>query len=245
MNEDGKTARGRRFHTTQWTVVCAAQQATEASRTAALEALCRAYWYPLYAYVRRRGYSAAEAEDLTQEFFCHLLAKNSLKSANQHRGKFRTFLLVSMKRFLITEWRHAHTQKRGGNYRFVPIDTGWAEASYHHEPVDHVTPDALYERRWALLIVERALTAVRRDMEQSGKSRLFNALKDALLGNPTEQSYAAVAGEFALSEGAVKSTVHRLRKRFRAHLIRIIADTVHSDEDIDEEIQHLIAVFSQ
>ncbi len=236
---------GHRFHTTKWTLVCAAQQTDVASRTSALEALCRAYWYPLYAYVRRRGHSPAEAEDLTQEFFRHLLAKDSLRSADQHKGKFRTFLLVSMKRFLVTEWRRAHAQKRGGEYAFVPIDSGWAEASYHHEPVDNVTPDALYERRWALLILERALTAVRLDMEQSDKGRLFEALKDALLSNPTERSYAEVGHEFGLSEGGVKSAVHRLRKRFRDHLTRIIAETVHTEEDIDEEIQHLFSVFSR
>ena len=244
MSEQGKTSKGGRFETTRWTWVCAAQGAEEPSRASALEELCRTYWYPLYAYVRRRGKSAAEAEDLTQEFFRRLLEKDYLKAADQDKGKFRTFLLVAMKRFLANEWHRARAQKRGGEYAFVPIDTGWAEEMYHHEPVDRVTPESLYERRWALLMLERALGAVREDMERSGKGPLFESLKDALTGNPTEQSYAEVAEEFGLSEGAVKATVHRLRGRFRKHLREIIADTVRDDEDVEDEIQHLFSVFS-
>ncbi len=185
-----------------------------------------------------------EAEDLTQEFFRRLLEKDYLKAADQHKGKFRTFLLVALKRFLANEWHRAHAKKRGGEYRFVPIDTGWAEQMYHHEPVDHTTPESLFERRWALLVLDRALTAVREDMERSGKGPLFEALKDALIGSPSPKSYAQVGEAFGLSEGAVKATVHRLRARFRKHLRAIIADTVHSEEEIDEEIQHLCAVLS-
>lgn len=244
MSEQGNPAKGGRFDTTRWTWVCAAQETNGPSRAAALEELCRAYWYPLYAYVRRRGNSAEEAEDLTQEFFRRLIEKDYLKAADQHKGKFRTFLLVAMKRFAANEWHRARAQKRGGEYMFVPIDAGWAEDMYHHEPVENVTPESLYERRWALLILERTLNAVREDMERAGKGALFEALKDALASSPKEHTYAEVAEQFGLSEGAVKATVHRLRGRFRKHLRAIIADTVRDDEDVEDEIQHLFSVFS-
>ena len=242
--ESGKTAVGGRFETTRWTVVCAAQDLEGTSRTQALETLCSAYWYPLYAYVRRRGYPAAEAEDLTQEFFRRLIEKDYLKAADQQKGRFRTFLLVAMKRFLANEWHRAHAKKRGGGIQFVPIDTGWAEQMYHHEPVDNTTPESLYERRWALLVLDRALTAVREDMEQTGKGQLFAALKDALVGSRAGPSYAAVGEAFGMSEGAVKTTVCRLKKRFRRHFRAIIADTVETDADVDEEINHLRSVLA-
>jgi RNA polymerase sigma-70 factor (ECF subfamily) len=224
--------------------VCAAQESGEEARAAALETLCGAYWYPLYAYVRRRGYPASESEDLTQEFFRRLLEKDYLKAADQEKGKFRTFLLVAMQRFLANEWHRAHAAKRGGGCTFVPIDADRAEAMYHHEPADQTTPESLYERRWGLLVLERALAAVRQDMEQCGKAALFEALKDALTGSPTGRTYEQIGAEFGLSEGAVKATMHRLRARFRAHIREVIAETVRNTEDVDEEIRHLFSVFS-
>ena len=233
-----------RFVTTRWTLVCAARDGEAPSSAAALEDLCRTDWYPLYAYARRRGYSAPEAEDLTQEFFRRLIEKHYLKAADHEKGKFRTFLLVAMKRFLAKEWHRSQARKRGGGQAHFSIDAAWAEEMYHLEPVDRVTPESLYERRWALLVLERALAAVRHDMEQAGRGDLFEALKDALTGNRTTQSYAEIGSAFQLSEGAVKATVHRLRKRFRKHLHEVIADTVREDEDVEEEIRLLFSVFA-
>ena len=202
------------------------------------------YWYPLYAYVRRRGTRAEEAKDLTQEFFHRLLAKDYLRAADREKGKFRTFLLVAMKRFLANEWHRSIAQKRHPGQPFVPIDQGWAEEAYHHEPADEITPEKLYERRWAMLLLERAMEDVRKEMKKLGKMPLFDALKHSLGGDSSSASYAVIATTFNMTEGAVKAAAHRMRKRFRGHLHAAIAETVTSPEEVEDEIRHLFSVFS-
>jgi RNA polymerase sigma-70 factor (ECF subfamily) len=222
-----------------------AQDKDASACDAALEDLCQSYWYPLYAYVRRRGYSMEEAQDLTQEFFFRLTSKDYLRSADREKGKFRTFLLVAIKYFLANEWHRANAQKRGGGRIIVPIDQGWAEDTYHVEPVDDVTPESLFERRWALLLLERALSAVENDMASANKKVLFDGLKHTLTGASGGDTYSKIAAELDMTENAVKAAAHRMRGRFRSHLRTAIEETVSSKEEVEEEIQHLFKVFSK
>lgn len=240
------SARGSSFQTTRWTLIHAAQDDDdEAGRVSALESLCTTYWYPLYAYVRRRGYSAQDAEDLTQGFFLRLLDKDWLQAADREKGTFRTFLLVAMKRFLANEWHRDHAQKRGGFAFTVPIDQGWAEDQYQYEPKDHVTPDMLYERRWAITLLQQAVERVRNEMDRAGRLPLFHALKGTLTGDPDTRTYAELAADFGMTESGVKAAAHRMRGRFRHHVRGLVADTVNTPEQIEEELQHLFSVFSR
>jgi RNA polymerase sigma-70 factor (ECF subfamily) len=234
-----------KFLTTRWTLVCSARGVEETARASALEDLCRMYWYPLYAYVRRRGHSAEEAKDLTQEFFYRLLAKDYLQAADREKGKFRTFLLVAMQRFLANQKQHAHAQKRDPGKPLIPIDQGWVEETYFHEPVDDVTPETLYERRWALLLLERAMEEVRKQMAELGKESLYDALNHAVGGPGEPKPYAEIARDFGISESAVTHMARRMRKRFRDHLRTAIAETVASREEIEDEIQHLLSILSR
>lgn len=233
-----------RFQTTRWTMVCHARDRSDPGCSAALNDLCRTYWYPLYAYVRRRGYAVAEAEDLTQEFFYRLLSKDYLRSADPAKGRFRTFLLVAMKRFLAKEWRSSQAAKRGGGRALVPIDSAWAESTYRHEPVDKLTPEMVYERRWAMSVLEQALETVRKSMEQADKQALFEALKHTLIGDPALQTYVEVARDLNMTEEAVKSAAHRLRRRCGDELRVVIAETVKRPEEIEEELRHLFSIFA-
>jgi RNA polymerase sigma-70 factor (ECF subfamily) len=233
------------FLTTRWTLVISAQGVEDTARAAALEELCRMYWYPLYAYVRRRGHSAEEAKDLTQEFFYRLLSKDYLQAADRDKGKFRTFLLVAMKRFLANEWHRAHSRKRNPGIPLVPIDQGWAEDTYFHEPVDEMTPEKLYERRWALLLLERAMGEVRKQMAESGKESLYEALNHTVGGPGSPKPYAEIARDFDMSENAVMQAAHRMRNRYRDNLRAAIAETVASPDEIEEEIQHLLSILSR
>lgn len=235
---------GARFETTRWTMVCSAQGVEETLRASALEDLCRLYWYPLYAYVRRRGHTAEKAKDLTQEFFYRLLSKDYLKAADREKGKFRTFLLVAMKRFLANEWRHEIAQKRHPGKPLVPIDQGWAEDTYFHEPVDDVTPETLYERRWALLLLKRTMNEVRDQMAALGKGDLYEALNHTLGGAGPAKPHAEIAKALGMTENAVTQAAHRMRKSYREKLRAAIAETVASPDDIEDEVQHLLSLFS-
>ena len=210
----------------------------------ALETLCRTYWYPLYVYVRRQGQSPHDAQDLTQEFFARLLEKKYLRLADPDRGKFRAFLLKSLKHFLVNEWEKARTQKRGGGEYVIPLDAEVAESRYAAEPARALTLDQAYEKRWAVTLLEAVLADLRESYAASGRLPAFEALKAFIWGDQTTLSYAEVAARLGLTEGAVKVAVHRLRNRYRELLRAEVAKTVATPGEVDEELQHLIAVLT-
>ncbi len=200
--------------------------------------LCRIYWYPLYAFIRHRGHAAHDAEDLTQEFFARLLDKHFLASADREKGRFRTFLLMAVKRFLANEYDAAQARKRGGGQRIVPFEGLQPEARYHQEPADNLTPERLFEQQWALTLLDQVLARLQAEMTAGGKAALFESLKGHLAGS-REESYAATAARLGMNEGAVKVAVHRLRRRYRELLHDEIAHTVATPEEIEDEIRYL------
>ena len=232
------------FTTTHWSVVLAAGGGDSPGGVAARENLCRAYWYPLYAYVRRTGHEPQDAEDLTQEFFARLVSRNDLAQVRRERGKFRSFLLAALKHFLANEWRNAKRLKRGGGHTAVPIDTGNVETRYGAEPADNLTPDRIFERRWALTLLEQSLAQVRQEYSTPKRTELFEALKVFLVGGTHLPTYNEIASSLGLREDTVKMTVHRLRKQYREILRQEVAHTVSSPAEIDEELRYLFAVLS-
>jgi RNA polymerase sigma factor (sigma-70 family) len=233
------------FVTTHWSLVLAARRSDSTRAQAALASLCRTYWYPLYAYVRRRGYGAHDAQDLTQEFFARLLAQGWLGQADRERGRFRTFLLSAMSHFLANEWDKARAQKRGGAVLLVPLQLDEAETRYGHEPADPFTPEQAYERRWALALLDEVLNRLQQECAADGKAQLFERLKPCLVGERENQPYQALAAQLGLSEGAVKVAVLRLRRRYRQLLRDEIANTVATKGEIEEEMHHLFAVLAR
>ena len=211
---------------------------------AALETLCRTYWYPLYAYVRCRGHSPEDAQDLTQGFFAKLLAKHYLGDVDRSKGKFRSFLLASLQHFLANEWDKSRARKRGGNHSFIALDAQTAESRYRLEPVDTLTADKIYERRWALTLLDKTLKRLRTDYVAAGKAKLFDRLKETLIGERSAIPYAEIGAQLGMSAGAVKVAVHRMRQRYRDALRAEIAETVASPGEAEEEIRHLFAVLS-
>jgi RNA polymerase sigma-70 factor (ECF subfamily) len=207
----------------------------------ALAQLCEAYWYPLYAYVRRQGRTPHDAQDLTQEFFLRLLKKGWLETVERERGRFRSWLLASMKHFLINEWDKARAERRGGGAIVFSVDEPAAEERLRAEPAE-VSAEQLYERRWASTLLDQVLARLRAEMANAGKVALFEALKFCLTGE--QRRYAEVAGELGLSEGAVKVAVHRLRERYRALIREEIAQTVASPSEIEDELRALLAALS-
>jgi len=226
------------FATTHWSVVLAAKQDDVAEKAAALEKLCRTYWPPLYAYIQRDGHDATEAQDLTQEFFARLLAREYLQRVEHEKGKFRTFLLAYLKNFLAEQRRRASAQKRGGGQVFVPLDVGASEEAYMLEPVDELTPDQVFERRWAQAVFQSALSRLRREFAARGQATLFERLQDYQPREPGGKSFAQLGEEFGMSEAAVKSAVQRMRQRHRELLREEIAQTVTRPEEIEEELRH-------
>jgi len=221
--------------------VAAAGQGPSLEAQEALATLCHIYWYPLYAYARRHVPSAHDAQDLTQAFFAQLLEKEYLQAADPERGKFRSFLLTAFKHFLSKERARAHAQKRGGGRCMLSLDFQMGESRYHLEPVDHATPERLYERGWALSILEQTLARLRQELANAGKEKLFECLKGALAGEGVQESYARIALELGLTESAIKVAVHRLRRRYQELLRAEIAQTVVAPEDVDEELRDLFA----
>ena len=233
------------FVTTHWSVVLAAGRTDTTQAQFALTRLCQSYWYPLYAYVRRRGHSPQDAEDLTQEFFARFLAQNWVERADREKGRFRTFLLSAMSYFLSNEWDKARAQKRGGGAPLLPLEFDQAETRFSHEPVDNVTPEQHFERRWVMALLEQVLNSLRGEYEQDGRGQIFVQLNPCLVGDRTSQPYAALAAKLGMSEGAVKSTVHRLRHRYRELLREEIAHTVAGPGEVEEELRYLFAVLAR
>jgi RNA polymerase sigma-70 factor (ECF subfamily) len=231
-----------RFATTRWTMVLAAGKRASPSAARALEDLCRAYWYPLYAYARRRGYTKEDAEDQTQAFFARLLEKEYLRSAEREKGKFRTFLLVAFQRFLANEWDRSRAQKRGGGQIPVQLDASTAERRYHAEPADNLSADKIYERRWALTLIEQTMTRLRDEFATAGRTKEFDQLKVFLTADRDTIPYVELAEKLGQNEGALRVAVHRLRKRFRELFRQEIAETVASPDEIDAELRHLLTV---
>ena len=209
----------------------------------ALEGLCRTYWPPVYAFLRRKGKSPADAEDLTQGFFAELLSRGSLDTVAEEKGRLRTFLLKAVTRHLGHEQERARAAKRGGGAPVLSLDFERAEGHFVAEPGHSVTPDIEFERQWALHLLEQALAEVRSESEHAGRAALFEDLKGLISLDAATAGYAEIAVRHGLSEGAVKAAAHRLRQSFREALRRIIAETVTSEDEIDDEIQHLFSVF--
>jgi RNA polymerase sigma factor (sigma-70 family) len=232
------------FATTHWSVVLAAKGSQSPQAQEALAALCRNYWYPLYAYVRRKGHPVHDAEDLTQEFFARLVG-NKLVSQFRGEGKFRSFLLASLEHFLAKEWNRAHRKKREGAHAVISLDGLDAESRYGLEPVDSVTAEALYDRGWAMAVLDQALTKLREDYSAAGKSELFERLEGILSGDRTDAPYAAIARSLSMTEEAVKVAAHRLRRRYGELVRAVIAETVSRPEELEAEVSHLLAALRQ
>lgn len=233
-----------RFATTRWSLVLAAGRPGHERSAEALASLCETYWYPVYAFIRRRGVRVEDCADLTQAFFAQVLEKNYFHEVDPARGRFRAFLCASLRNFLANEWDRAHALKRGGSQPPLSLDLRDAEGRYQREPADALTPERLFDRRWALLLLDRVLTRLRDDYTSSNRAALFECLKGYLTGASAEVPYAGMAERLGMSEGAVKVAVHRLRRHFRDRLIEEIADTVSDPDDIDGEIAHLLAAVS-
>jgi DNA-directed RNA polymerase specialized sigma24 family protein len=220
--------------------VHAARQDDSTVSRDALEALCRTYWYPIYAFIRRRGYDPHQAEDLTQGFFAFLLESNGLERVDRAKGRFRSFLLAVLVNFLHNHHDHVQAAKRGGGYELLSWDQLAPEERYAHEPIDDLSANNLFERRWAFTLVERALTRLREDYGQGGRADLFVHLQPCLTADIEPGQYAILAGRLGLSEGAVKTALHRLRRQFGEMLRREVARTVARPEEIEDEIRHLL-----
>jgi RNA polymerase sigma-70 factor (ECF subfamily) len=232
------------FTTTHWSVVLAAKEGASPAADDALAKLCQAYWYPLYAYVRRKGYGVAEAQDLTQEFFARFLEKHWLGSVDRQKGKFRSFLLASLEHFLAKEWTHAHRLKRGGGQTIIAWDGCDAEERYRLEPSDDRTAERIYERRWALTVLEQAMSALAAEYTSAGKQCLFEELKPFISGDDQEVSYPELAARLRMTEGAVRVAAHRLRQRYGESVREEMARIVQRPEDIEEELRHLFAALT-
>ena len=229
------------FNTTRWSVVVAAGQGHSPDSREALEKLCKTYWYPLYSFVRRRGHTVEEAEDLTQAFFERFLEKSYLNSVEAEKGRFRSFLLVCMKHFLANERERAQTQRRGGKFTLISFDAQDAEDRYAMEPKDHRTPEAAFERRWAETLLATALLRVRDECD-AGKHDRFEQLKMFLVQENGAGSYAELSARMGLTEVALRSIVHRLRKRYGELVRAEIADTVTDGRSVDEEMRYLFEI---
>src|SRR5215472_15048 len=228
------------FETTHWSVVVHAGDSRSPEAESAMERLCRTYWYPLYVFVRRKGHSHEDASDLTQAFFAKFLEKRYLKSVDASLGKFRTFLLTSMTHFLANEWDKSQAQKRGGGQRVISFDDATAEERYQLEPVEHTTPEKLYERRWAQTVMGVVLDRLAAETEP----KRFEILKRFLMEDKGAVSYDDAAAQLGLSVAAITSAIHRMRARFSALLVEEVSNTVDSPEAVESELRYLLAALS-
>jgi RNA polymerase sigma-70 factor (ECF subfamily) len=235
-------AKGSAFRTTLWTEVVLAGDMDSPGSAAALESLCRAYWYPLYAFVRRQGHDPDDAQDLTQAFFTDLLKKRFLNAVDREKGRFRSYLLARLKNFLANEWTYQRRQKRGGGQALFSLDEVAAEGRYGEEPRDNTTPETLFERRWAQTVLDQVFDRLEAEYQGPGQSARFAELKQFLIDTREANSYADSAARLSMSENAVKSAIHRLRQRSRELFREEIAATVATSAEVDEEIRYLFSV---
>jgi RNA polymerase sigma factor (sigma-70 family) len=237
VNDGG---RKRHFATTRWSVVLAAgaNLSTDGARQA-LTTLCETYWYPLYGFLRSRGYSAEDAQDLTQAFFVRMLEKETIGQADPARGRFRSFLLTALKNFAANEHDREIAKKRGGGVTIVSLEFENAEGRFQLEPPSEETPESIFDRRWALTLLDRVMLRLKAELVRGGKQAQFDGLKTYLTGDQPQLSYAETASELGISEGATKVAVHRLRRHFRDLVRDEIAQTVSSSEEVEDELRHL------
>jgi RNA polymerase sigma-70 factor (ECF subfamily) len=241
-NDDFLPPDAAQFASTHWSVVVAAGHSSASGAQEALEKLCGSYWFPLYAFVRRQGHNPHDAQDLTQDFFAWLLESKHLSVADPERGKFRSFLLCRLKHFLSDERKKANAQKRGGGQPVLSLDAALAEDRYRLEPTTEMTPEVIFDRRWALTVMEQTVARLRAEYAAADRTELFEELKNFQPGEEAGRSYAEVAARLGLSESAVKSAIYRLRQRHRDLLREEIAHTVATPSEVDEEIRYLIEV---
>jgi RNA polymerase sigma factor (sigma-70 family) len=232
------------FKTTHWSSVLHAADSKDPTAEASLSRLCQTYWYPLYYYIRRLGHSPEDAQDLTQEFLARLVHKDYLNGVKQEKAKFRSFLLVALKRFLANEWDRAHRLKRGGGQELVSFDAQDTENRFLAEPLEEMSPEKAFQRRWALALLSKVLGRLETEFCTSNKAPLFEELKGLLSGEQTGSSYAELGQRFGMSESNIKVTVHRLRRRYRELLREEVTTTIANPEETDEEIRHLFATLS-
>jgi RNA polymerase sigma-70 factor (ECF subfamily) len=241
---NGQSNTASQFVTTHWSVVLQAGREFSPEAQDALESLCKSYRYPLYVHVRRLGWGPEDAEDLTQQFLARFIGRKYLQLADPGRGRFRSFLLTSLKNFLADEWDKLRAQKRGGGQAVISWDGVEPEERYRLEPAEGLTPDLIYEKRWAGVLLDGVLTQLGHDYDQAGRGTEFNRLKNFVWGDGDGGTYAEVAVHLNMQENAVKTAVHRLRKRFREQLRLEVGRTVSSPEEVDEELRHLRALLS-
>ena len=232
------------FVATRWSVVLAAGHGDTTRAHDALAHLCNGYWYPLYAYARRRGCSPHDAQDLTQEFFARLLGGNWVAKADRERGRFRTFLLTAMKHFMANEWKKAQAQKRGGGQAHVSLNDDSAENRYQLEPADNTTPERLFEKGWAVTLLETVLSRLEEDYRKEGNAEWMEAMRPALATDRGLLDYAELAKKLDMTETAARMAVHRLRQRYRQLIRAEVASTVASSEETEAEMRHLFRVLA-
>jgi RNA polymerase sigma factor (sigma-70 family) len=242
-NRSPRSSASSLFVTTRWTVVLAAGHGAPGQEDRALEDLCQTYHFPLYAYVRRQGYSKEDAEDLVQSFFLRLLTRNYLQSVASEKGKFRAFLLACIKHFLANEWDRARTAKRGGGVQPLSLDWREADTRYQLAPADHLSPDKHFDRAWAITLLERVLARLHDECVIQAKTALFDVLKPLLTADKGALSYGDAAGALGMSEGAVRVAAHRLRRRYRELLREEVAQTLSAPDQLDEEMRALRQAF--
>lgn len=232
------------FVTTHWSVVLAAGDKADPRCRVALQTLCRTYWYPLYAYVRQKGYAVQDAEDLTQSFFAFLLEKDRLGSLVRDKGKFRSFLLTALNHFVTDQWKRASTARRGGGRTVLSLDMSDAEARFLQEPVDRITPEVLFEQNWAVTLLNTVFDRLQEEQRGQGKAEQFSQLRFCLTGRSSEVPYARLAERLGATEASIKVLVLRLRRHYRDLLQEEISHTVATPEEVQEELQYLMAVLS-
>lgn len=232
------------FHTTHWSAVFAAGRDASQEGLAALESLCRTYWYPLYAYSRRQGQSPADSEDLTQQFFAGFLERKSFESADPERGRFRNYLLASFKNFLANEHHRRTTAKRGGRFAFVSLDDTQLETHFQNEPSHHVTPEHQYDHAWAMTLLGKVARDLKAEYQAAGKAAAFDTLEVFLTGGRSDSGYDTISASLGVSESAVKMAVMRLRQRYGLLLRREIAQTLNDPSGVEDELRHLLQALS-
>ncbi len=232
------------FPATRWSLILDLRSGDAGAAGRALDELCRLYWYPVYAFIRREGSSPEDAQDLAQSFFARLLERGDLSHAQQQRGKLRTFLLSALKNHLVQDWRHRTAEKRGGRNVPVSLDVAAAEQRYASEPADMASPDALFDRRWALDTMEEALRQLEADYTDSGKSALHTALQPFISAKPKGDDTRTLCARLGLNENAIHVAIHRLRQRFRKNLESLVAETVSTQDEVPDELRHLLTLLT-